>query len=215
VTAPPHWKPIEYRWRRTGKPGYRCEIEFRNPGSVRRDFKYEISYQYNAAIETYGRKKAAGALTGVGAASELITIPVCYYIDPSVGVRASGTIASTEDWKRSFSFTDDRYGCRFTISHRQAASTLTELEQASPPCSGDYLTIVNLSQIASVSLAGNDKKTVYRVKLVCIGTETEKCITNSGGAVGPLHFHDSDLRFPSESAAEQAVMAIRAAYGVK
>jgi hypothetical protein len=73
VSAPTYWKWVFYRWRRTSKPAYRCEVEFRNPGTVARDFKFEISYQDNVP-PLFQHHKYTGTLLAVADAPRQVTI---------------------------------------------------------------------------------------------------------------------------------------------
>lgn len=89
VNRPPYLPPIKFRWRRIVNP-YRCEVEFQNPGTTARDFKYAL--RYGTGVEITTSKKHSGSLTGVtGTSIGRVTVAECYRVAPLIIVQGTAS----------------------------------------------------------------------------------------------------------------------------
>jgi len=80
-------KMVQFRWKRTDKPTYQCEVQFRAQAGAP-DFQYQISYE--PSLIPGPHKKYAGGVLGAevtGGRTDTVIVPECYVVDPMLVVR--------------------------------------------------------------------------------------------------------------------------------
>jgi len=206
VRAPTYWKQVEYRWRRTGKPSYHCEVEFRNPGTTARNFKYEILYQDNIP-PLFQHHKHTGELLTVTGTPRQVTIAGCHDVDPSPSVYARQTSAKPglpASWSASYT---DPLGNSCTETESASVNGNTLIYHLAQRCSEenpqDWTYVVSAGAV-NVSDPSTCNGTNYCVGVRCKGGAW--CIR---GVDGP-NTDDLGFTFASLQEARAAAAGLRA-----
>jgi hypothetical protein len=219
VSAPPYRKQVLYRWRRTGKPEYECEVEFRNPGTVARDLKYEISYQDNVP-PLFQHHKYTGELLTVADAPRQVTIARCHDVDSSPSIYSQQASAKAgaptlESWAAPFTYFDAHFngdeGCSVTNTVTFTGSRNLTYRQEHT-CSGllghsIWVSDIPLSSITVGRVEDYSYHGYWSVRLFC--SSKTNCIngTIDGNPTDPSSLTSLDL--PSKATAMAAAEQLR------